>query len=171
MDGLPMILVRSIVTVVVIVVATRWVLQAKGAELPQARNSANVYGIKRQWRAVGVASAIFWLVLTIWEMRDLHSRPDGVMFAMTVVFVALGIWIASGLVITDETGISKRTLGRSRLIRWNEITEIRLHPKQGGAIELRAGPEKLVIDSRFVAFDHLLHEIESHTRLPAITTI
>ena len=43
-----------------------------------------------------------------------------------------------------------------------------MHKKRGEAIELRAGSEKIIIDSRFVAFQHLLNEIEDHTQLRAI---
>jgi len=43
-----------------------------------------------------------------------------------------------------------------------------VHKKQGGAIELRSGSQKLVIDSRFDAFQHLLNEIEDRTQLQSI---
>jgi len=66
-----------------------------------------------------------------------------------------GIWLASGLVIIDQVGIRKRVLFYSRSFRWSEITEIRLHRKQGGAVEIRAGSKKLTIDYRVVSFEDL----------------
>jgi hypothetical protein len=79
-------------------------------------------------------------------------------------FALLAFWLAiSGSVTTDQNSITKKGLWRSHSFRWGDITEIRLHNKQGEAIELRAGSQKLMIDSRFVAFQHLLTEIEDHT--------
>jgi len=60
------------------------------------------------------------------------------------------------------------SLWRSLSFQWQDITEVRLHKKQGGAIELRSGAQKLVIDSRFDAFQHLLNEIEKHTQMHPI---
>ena len=108
------------------------------------------------------------MVVSIWSWRDHHARPDGVLIAITVAFVAAGIWLARGSVTTDQNGITKRGLWYSRSFQWKEITEVRLHKKQGGAIELRFGARKLIIDSRFDAFQHLLNEIEDRTRLRPI---
>ena len=78
----------------------------------------------------------------------------------------LGLWMAIGVsVTTDEIGITRKNLWHSTLIRWDDITEIRLHKRDGGAIELRAGAQKLIIDVRFMARQHLLNEIVAHTRL------
>jgi hypothetical protein len=49
--------------------------------------------------------------------------------------------ITTGSVTTDQAGITKKGLWRNYSLQWKEIIEIRLHKKQGGAIELRAGPE------------------------------
>jgi hypothetical protein len=85
--------------------------------------------------------------------------------ALTLIFVVVGIWIASGSVTTNQIGITKKGLLHSRAFTWGEITEIRLRKKQGGAIEVRAGSQKLIIDSRIIAFHHLLSEIEGYTHL------
>jgi hypothetical protein len=152
------------VTVALIVVATRWLFGAKGATLPRIRDGTKVYGIKWQWRAVGLAGGAFWVVVLFWSWHDLR-HSDGVLIAITATFVIIGLWLGSGSVSTNQAGITKRVLWRSRSFHWGDITEIRLHKKQGEAIELRAGPQKLVVDSRFVAFEHLLNEIEDHTQL------
>ena len=160
--------ILQVATVALIVIATRWLFGAKGRQVPKIRDGASVYGIKWQWRAVGLAGGIFWVAVSIWSSHDLHSRPDGVLIAITVVFVTIGLWLASGSVTTNHTGITKKALWRSCSFHWGDITEIRLHKKQGGAIELRAGSQKLVIDSRFDAFQHLLNEIEDRTQLQPI---
>jgi len=160
--------VGSIATVALIVIATRWLSGAKGSQLPKTRDGASVYGIKWQWQTVGLVGGVFWVVVSIWSWRDHHARPDGVLIAITVAFVAAGIWLARGSVTTDQNGITKRGLWYSRSFQWKEITEVRLHKKQGGAIELRFGARKLIIDSRFDAFQHLLNEIEDRTRLRPI---
>jgi hypothetical protein len=155
----------SIATVTLIAVATRWLATAKGSDLPETRDGTNLYRIKWQWRAVGFIGRFFWIVICILASRDSHSRPSGVLIAITVAFVAAGLWISTGSVTTDEAGITKKGLWRNYSLQWKEITEIRLHKKQGGAIELRAGARKLVMDSRLNAFQHLLNEIEGRTKI------
>jgi hypothetical protein len=159
--------VGSIATVALIAVATRWLSSAEGEQFPKALGGASVYGIKWQWRAIGLVGGIFWAALSIWSWFDRYSSPDGLLIAISLVFVMAGLWLASGSVITNQVGITKRSLWHSRSFQWKDITEIRVYKKQGGAIELRSGSRKLVIDSRFDAFQHLLSEIENHTRLGA----
>jgi len=148
-------LISQAATMALIVVATRWLFNTKGASLPTVRKGASVYVIKRQWRAIGLAGAIFFVVLAIWSWHDEH-RPDWAMIGMAITVSAAGLWLASGSVITDRSAITRKALWRSRTVHWSKITEIRLHKKGGGGIELRAGSEKLVIDFRIVAFEHLL---------------
>ena len=88
--------VGSIATVALIVIATRWLSGAKGSQLPKTRDGASVYGIKWQWQTVGLVGGVFWVVVSIWSWRDHHARPDGVLIAITVAFVAAGIWLARG---------------------------------------------------------------------------
>jgi hypothetical protein len=158
----------QVATVALIVIASRWLFSARGAALPRTHDGSSIYGIKWQWRVVGLAGGAFWVIVSIWSWHDRHSRPDGVLIAITLVFLTVGLWLASGSVTTNQTGITKRVLWRSRFFPWKDITELRVHKRQGGAIELRAGSEKLIIDSRFVGFQHLLNEIEDHTRLQPI---
>lgn len=68
-----------------------------------------------------------------------------------------------GSVVTDRSGITVSFFGYSNSLDWDEITEVRFKEKTK-AIVLRAGQKKLAIDSRFVAREHLLNEIEAHTR-------
>jgi len=159
--------ILQVAIVALIVIATRWLFGAKGAQLPRTRDGTSIYGIKRQWRAVGLAGGVFAIVLSMWSWHDMH-RPEWVLIAISVTFVILALWLASGSVTTNQTGITKRVLWYSRSFQWKDITEIRVHKKQGGAIELRSGSQKLVIDSRFDAFQHLLNEIEDRTQLQSI---
>jgi hypothetical protein len=158
----------QVATVALIVIASRWLFGARGAALPRTRDGNSIYGIKWQWRAVGLAGGAFWIIVSIWSWHDQHSRPDGVLIAITIVFLTVGLWLASGSVTTNQTGITKRVLWLSRSFTWKDITEVRVHKKQGGAIELRSGSRKLIIDSRFVGSQHLLNEIEDHTQLQPI---
>jgi hypothetical protein len=87
---------------------------------------------------------------------------------MAVAFILGSFWLASGSVTTNATGITKRVLWRSHFFRWADITELRMYKKRGDALELRAGSQTMIIDSRFVAFQHLLNEIERHTQRRAI---
>lgn len=160
-------IVGSIATVALIAIATRWVSSAKGSQLPKTRDGASVYGIKWQWRAVGFAGGLFAVVMSVWSWHDLH-RPEWGLIAISVTFLIISLWLASGSVTTNQSGITKRGLWYSRSFHWKEIKEVRLHKRQGGAIELRSGAGKLIIDSRFNAFQHLLNEIEDRTQLQPI---
>jgi hypothetical protein len=159
--------IGQVATVTLIVVAIRWIYGAKGADFPKSHDGVSVYGIKWPWRAIGFAGGTFWIVLSIWSSHDRRS-PYWAFIIISLVFVSMGLWIASGVVLTDQSGITKKVFWYSQSFRWGDITELRLHTKQGGAIELRAGPRKIVIDSRFIAFRHLLDEIESQTKLKPI---
>lgn len=156
----------QVATVALTAAALGWLYRAKGAALPKTDDGRNAYGIKIQFRAVGIIGGAFFTVLLVWSWLDLH-RPEIVFIAMTLVFSAMGLWLGSGAVITDQAGITKRVLWYSRSFRWGDITEIRLPKKQAGGIELHAGSQKLVIDFRFNALRHLLEEIEDHTGLKA----
>ena len=85
-----------------------------------------------------------------------------------MVFALMGLWLGSGAVTTNQSGITKSVIWHSRSFRWDDITEIRLHKNDGGAIDLRAGKQKLIIDVRFVARQHLLTEIIARTKLQPI---
>ena len=145
--------------------ALRWLFAAKGPLVPRTSGDTNFYNIKWQWRAVGITGAVFSIVLACWGWHTPPSPQDEIFAAITILFVAMGWWIASGSVTTNPSGITKRGFWRSRTLSWGDITDIRLHKKQGGAIELRAGSRKLVIDSRIVAFEQLLREIEDRAHL------
>ena len=97
-------------------------------------------------------------------MPILSSRrwPGALLFAILALGAA---WFGTGVVTSDETAISKRFLWHSSSLSWGEITEIRLHKRDGGAIELRGNGKNLIVDSRFVAREHLRREIEQRTNL------
>jgi hypothetical protein len=160
------------VTVALIVIVTRWVVGAKGAQLPRIRAAANVYDIKWQWRAIGLAGCLFFTVIAMKLFPYNLAKAAGWMSLIAFPAMALlGLWMAIGMsVTTDEIGITQKRVWHSTSIPWNDITEIRLHKRDGGAIELRAGPQKLIIDVRFVARQHLLNEIIAHTQLKPIGT-
>jgi hypothetical protein len=164
--------VGSAVTVALIVIVTRWVVGAKGSQLPRNRAATNVYDIKWQWRAIFLAGGFFAAVIAIKLFPyDLATVAGWVSLTVFPAMALLGLWMAIGIsVTTDEIGITQKNLWHSTSIRWNEITEIRLHKRDGGAIELRASAQKLIIDVRFVARQHLLNEIIAHTQLQPIGT-
>lgn len=59
--------------------------------------------------------------------------------------------VRSGVVLTDQNGITKKSLWKSQVFRWEEIPQVQVHKRDAGAIELRAGSRRLIVDSRFVA--------------------
>jgi hypothetical protein len=158
-------IVGSAATIALIAAATRWLVKAKGRAVPRIREGNSEYGIKWQWRVLGLVGAFFWVALLIWIWRDLHSRPGPVEIEIAVLFVAVGVWLANGSVSTNDTGITKRSLWSSSSFQWKEITEVRLHKRDGGAIEVRSDVRKIVIDTRFEASQYLLNEIKIHTQI------
>lgn len=157
----------SVATVALIVFSTRWIFGATGALLPITHNGSSLYRLKWQWPALGYAGVAFCVAMSIWSWRDLHS-PDWTLIIFSVIFALMGLWLGSGAVTTNQSGITKKVLWHSRSFRWDEVTEIRLHKNDGGAIDLRAGGQKLIIDVRFVARQHLLTEIIARTKLQPI---
>jgi hypothetical protein len=152
-------------TVALIVIAMRWLGRARGAESPKVRVGGNIYGIKWQVRLVGYSGALFFVGVIIWFRRDLASAGDETLAVIMFAFGLLGLWYASGSITTDERGVTKKGFFLSRSFRWDDITEVRLHKRDGGAIELRAGSQKVIVDSRFAASHHLLEEIIAQTKL------
>ena len=153
-------------TVALIVIATRWLSRAKGTELPKIRGDTSVYGMKWQWRVVGLAAGLGYSALVLLPPYNLNKVAGWVSLIAMLVLGLLGLWMAiGGSVTTDPGGITMKGLWRTTSVRWHDVTEIRLHKRDGGAIELRAGPQKLIVDVRFVARQHLLDEIIANTRL------
>jgi hypothetical protein len=152
-------------TVAAIVVVVRWLLSAKSDERPTSHADANVYGIKWQWRVVLGLVACTIGAIAVGFRREIFNQREWSAIVIFGSFLLISFWLATGSVRTDQSGISKRVLWHSRALSWSQITEIRVHRKQGGAIELRANSCRLVVDSRFVAMPHLLDEIVEKTKL------
>jgi hypothetical protein len=147
------------------VVATRWLLGSQGTSLPKSRGNSSIYNITRKIQTIGILCAFFSVGLIVWFWNDLVTTRDRVLMAPTFGFLILGLWLALGSVHTDQNGIRKKFLFWSKAMRWDEITAVVIHKRDGGAIELRSPLRKLVIDRRFVAREHLVDEIVGRTHL------
>jgi hypothetical protein len=135
--------VGQVATVALTVTAIHWLRTAKGSPLPRTRaDGTSVYGIKSQWKAVGLISGMFAGVLAAMSSHHLDSIGGWVSIIFFVALALSGLWLASGSVSTDPVGIKKTLLWRSHSLRWDEMTEIRLLSKDIGAIDLRAGSRK-----------------------------
>ena len=163
--------VLQLLTATIIVIATRsftrWLMFVAGNQLPRIRGDTRIYAIRSQMRATGVVAAILCLLLAIWLWYDPSSRE---LSLIPLPVVALVIWFAAGVVKTDGQGITKRVLWHSCRFRWDEITAVRVLRRQGGAIDLRTGERKLVVDSRFNAMSYLLEEIKQRTKLEPVVS-
>jgi hypothetical protein len=156
---------KGVATVALITFATRWVTMEKGSDSPKVKGAVAIYPIRWPVRAAAYSAAVLSLVFAF---ADLHSSSVGRRWPATLLFVTLAlgaVWFGTGAVTSDEAAISKRFLWHSSSLKWEEIREIRLHKRDGGAIELRGNGTKLVVDSRFVAPTHLRREIEKRTKL------
>lgn len=161
--------VRGVATVALIAFATRWVTMDKGSDSPKTKGAQAIYPIRWLIRAAAYTAAVLCLVFAFADVRsDLAGRRWPV--ALLFVTLALGsVWFGTGAVTSDETAISKRFLWHSSSLRWEEISEIRLHKRDGGAIELRGNGKNLIVDSRFIARARLRHEIEQRTKLQPLS--
>ncbi len=159
-------LVKRIAIVALTAYEIRWLFGAKSAQTPKIQGDLKLYEIKWQMRAVAYASAALWFGFAFYGLRDdvaSHGR-----WPLDLLLLALGLislWFGSGVVTTDQTGITKTSCWHSASLRWDEIAEVRLHKRDGGAIELRGNSRKLIVDSRFVAPAYLQNEIAERTKL------
>ncbi|HTS12758.1 MAG TPA: hypothetical protein VMH00_11625 [Candidatus Limnocylindrales bacterium] len=160
-------LIGAAVTIALTILVIRWVSDAKPSQVPEPSGNSNIYRVKWQLQVLCSTGGAFWIVVCVWSWSDEH-HPDWTILVISLIFWIIGLWLATGLVTTNEAGIQKRSLWRSRFLRWGDITEVVIHKKQGGAIEVRAGSKKLIVDSRFNAFQHLLKEIQQRTGKRAI---
>ena len=161
-------LVVQAVTIALIIFASRWLFSARGSDTPKVRGNRRVYTIKWQWQAVGSAGVVLGAFGGIESVRDLSSAPRIVSVVILLTVMLCGLWISIGTLTTDQDRITKSALGFSRSLRWKDLTEIRYHRAKGGAIEIRAGLKKIVVDSRFNATKFLLDEIIARTHLSPI---
>jgi hypothetical protein len=161
----PVNLLWQVATIALIVIATRWLFSARGTSVPIERGGDSLYRVKTQWRAVGVLASAFCAVLAAKSFGDLPSASSWVSLAIFLPLVAAGLWIATGVVTINESGISKKILWYSKSIYWKDVTQLRIYRKQGGAIEVRSSSKKLIVDARINAFDHLLKQVLEHADL------
>ena len=132
MQSLFLSVIGQAVTVALIVVVTRWLYNAKGAESPRISGTVRTYGIKWRLRVIGYASTVFCAFLLIIGPRDDWTSPSRWPFSFIFLGLALmGLWFGSGLVKIDDVGIKKTVLWHSRFIQWSDVAEIRLHEKKG----------------------------------------
>ena len=148
----------SVATITLIVVATRWLANAKGARLPKVSGDSRIYEIKAELRTVCYVAALFFVVI---GLAGIRNEPD--QFVLGVVFISaamFSLWFGTGTVQTSDAGICKKSVGRSQSLRWADIAKVRVHSRDGGAIELSThSSERIVVDSRFAAREFLLDEL------------
>jgi hypothetical protein len=161
--------VKGVATVALIAFVTRGVTMDKGSDAPRIKGEVAIYPIRWPVRAAAYTAAVLCLVFAF---ADLHSDLASRRWPVTLLFVTLAlgsVWFGTGAVTSDETSVSKRFLWHSSSLRWEEISEIRLHRRDGGAIELRGNGKNLIVDSRFVARARLRREIEQRTKLQPLS--
>jgi hypothetical protein len=159
-------LVKRVVAVALTAYAIRWLFNRKsGPQSPKIHGDVKVYEIKWQLRAAAYLAAALFFGLAAVGLRDDFGRGRWLVDLLLLAAGLLGLWFGTGVVTSDQNGITKRFLWHSVSLRWNEITEVRLHKRDCGAIELRGNLRKLIVDSRFVAPLYLENEIAQRTKL------
>jgi hypothetical protein len=158
-------IVKGVATVALIAFATRWVTMDKGSDSPKIKGAVAIYRIRWPVRAAAYTAAVLSLVIAFANLSPHLAGHRWLVHLLFVTLAAGAVWFGTGVVTSDETAISKRLLWHSSSLRWDEISEIRLQRRDGGAIELRGNGKNLIVDSRFVARAHLLRAIEQRTKL------
>jgi hypothetical protein len=97
---------------------------------------SKVFTIKWRIRVFAWIGGLFWIALILWSSRDLRTGAGVALIIMAIIFIAMGVSLGSGVVITNPLGISKKAFWSTRFLKWKEIAEVRLHKRQGTAIEL-----------------------------------
>ena len=131
-------------------------------ESPKTVQNSKIYGVRSRVKIAGFSAAGIFAVISI-AFHNEFSDPGGLgLMAIPVGFIFLGIWLATGSVITSDRGITKKTFWSSRTIEWEKISVVRYHERQR-YIEVSGGGHKINIDLRFVALRDLLDEILRNT--------
>jgi hypothetical protein len=158
--------VKGIVPVALTAYAIRWLFNRNGGpQAPKIHGDVKEYEIKWQLRVSAYLAAALSFGFVAVNLRYDVAQGRWLTNLFLLAFGLLGLWFGTGLVTSDQNGITKKFLWHSVSLRWNEITEVRLHKRDGGAIELRGNMRKLIVDSRFVAPMYLENEIAQQTKL------
>lgn len=143
------------------VLGRRWLLRAPGADRPQMKDGVAHYAVKRRFRVLGLMLGPLMGVFCVWTWLDARPATDWLALSLAILFFADGPWVAWRSVRTDENGITRTVCGFSRRLNWSEITSVQWRDPH--SVVLRTPSRKLVIDSRYEAFEFLVKEIEDRT--------
>jgi hypothetical protein len=150
--------------VVVIAIVTKLLLGARQGEAPKTIRDSHIYAIRSRVKIAGFGAAAIFIVFSIGFRHELVDPSGPWLMGISVGFIYLGLWLATGSVITSDRGITKKTLWLSRTIEWKKISGVRFYERQK-YIEVLGEPHKIHIDLRFVALRDLLDEILGHTNV------
>jgi hypothetical protein len=156
--------IGHVLTVAVTVYFVRFVLSIPKEESPQVRDDTLHFHTRWRVRLVGLIATVMSAVGFLGSRSLIFEERNYVLAAVPVLFLILGMWVASGVVTLDSAGITRKVLGFVRSFRWEEITEIEFFQRHH-AIRLRAGSHKMTIGGAYVAPRKLLDEITRRTGL------
>ncbi len=157
--------ISQVLTIALIVFVVQWLLGVEGPKVPETRGESFFYRTKWQMRIAGLAVAGFFTVVLVLSLREVEVSRDRLLFSLIFgVFIPLGIWLASGVITTNQMGITKKVLWVSHSFLWGEITEVSYSEKRK-EIRIRAADRKMTVDRRFIAGKHLLKQITERTGL------
>ena len=152
------------IPVAVIVFVTRWLLEEVRGEEPKIFHDSRVYGVRKRIQIAGFGAAGIFAAVAIAFRREFTSPGELWLIMIPISSVLFGIWLATGSVITNDRGITKKAFFASRSIDWDRISGVRLYERQR-YIEILAGEDKFSIDLRFVAHPDLLDQILRHSKV------
>ena len=143
--------------------SVRWLLRAPGADRPQLKDGVAYFAVKRRFRALGFVLGPLMGIFFVWVWLDARAAFDWLALSLAIFLLVGGPWMAWRSVSTDENGITRIVCGLSRRLNWSEITDVQWRARKFPSVVLRTPTRKLVIDSRYEAFEFLVEEIEDRT--------
>jgi len=141
----------------------RWLFRAPGADRPQLKDGVAYYAVKRRFRMLGFVLGPLVGIFFVWVWLDARPAFDWVALSSAIFLLVGGPWMAWRSVSTDENGITRIVCGLSRRLNWSEITDVQWRAREFPSVVLRTPTRKLVIDSRYEAFEFLVKEIGDRT--------
>jgi hypothetical protein len=158
----------QVASVALVVFLARWLLTARGSDVPRIKAGKSIYRVKWQMRALGYGTAAFCSLLAV-KFNEDWTIPKRLIFPILFwVLAASGLWLASGAIIIDDQRITKRRFGISHSLNCDQISEVRVIKKRG-LIKVCGGHRNLTIDSRLNATEHLLNEIRRRSGIDPLS--
>jgi hypothetical protein len=161
----PLDIFKGALTVALITVLMRWLSLPSKRDQPQSHGGSTVYPMKLKIRVAAYAFATLCTSVSFMAFRDASVSCPWAFAVPGFLLAIFGVWFGTGMLVTDGNGISKRSLWNRQMFRWEEISSVDRHDRDGGSVVVKSKNARMIIDSRFAGHDQLLRDIKAQTEL------